>query len=92
MISPETCEIEAIFGSVARCDFDALSDIDFLIVDDRPTRLRTRKRWLAIQGVSVSDYTWPRFVRLFEKRTMFAMHLSSRAKYYVIVTAVIATF
>lgn len=80
MISPETCEIEAIFGSVARRNSDALSDIDFLIVDDQPARLRTRKRWLAIQGVSVSDYTWPRFVRLFEKRTMFAMHLKLESK------------
>jgi hypothetical protein len=80
MISAAACEIEALFGSVARRDADTLSDIDFLIVDDDPLRLKTRKRWLEGQGLSVADYTWPRFVRLFERQTLFAMHLKLESR------------
>src|SRR3954449_12413237 len=67
---PEPCEIEALFGSSARGDSDSLSDVDYLLVDESTSRLLARKRWLEGQGVSVSEYTWPRLVRLFTNRTL----------------------
>jgi hypothetical protein len=78
--SSEPCEIEALFGSSARGDSDELSDVDYLLVDDSTTRLRTRKKWLESQGISVSDYTWLRLVRLFASRTLFAIHLKQESK------------
>lgn len=80
MRSPEPCEIEALFGSSARGDSDKLSDVDYLLVDDSATRRRTRKNWLEAQGVSVSEYTWLRLVRLFSNRTLFAIHLKQESK------------
>jgi nucleotidyltransferase-like protein len=78
--SSEPCEIEALFGSSARGDADELSDVDYLLVDDSTTRLRTRKKWLESQGISVSEYTWLRLVRLFASRTLFAIHLKQESK------------
>jgi hypothetical protein len=78
--SPEPCEIEALFGSSARGDSDELSDVDYLLVDDSTIRLLARKKWLEGQGISVSDYTWRRLVRLFTNRTLFAIHLKHESK------------
>lgn len=74
------CEIEALFGSAARHDSDHLSDVDYLIVDDDPQRLKIRKAWLEFLGMSVSDYSWNRLLRLFEKQTLFALHLKYESK------------
>ena len=80
MKSAPQCEIEVLFGSAARGDVDNLSDIDILIVDDDPQRLRIRKKWLTTSGLSVSDYSWRRLVRLFEQRTLFSVHLKLESK------------
>jgi len=75
MMSTAHCEIEVLFGSAARGDGDDLSDVDYLLVDGCATVLNQRKTWLSGQGFSVSDYTWPRFTRLFTQRTLFSLHL-----------------
>lgn len=71
---------EALFGSAARQDGDALSDLDYLIVSTDAIALRSRKRWLANQGFSVSDYTWKRLQRCFTEGTLFALHLKLEAR------------
>ena len=80
MIEPQNCEIEVLFGSVARRDSDRASDIDILIADESIMRLRARKEWLKIRGFSVSDYTWSRLSKLFANKTMFASHLKLEGK------------
>lgn len=69
------CEIEVLFGSKNRADFDALSDVDYLIADTNSQHLAERKRALEGFGFSVSDYTLRRLHAQFEKRTLFAAHL-----------------
>lgn len=73
-------DAEALFGSAARRDGDVLSDFDYLIVSSDTTALRSRKRWLAKQGFSVSDYTWKRLQRCFTDGTLFALHLKLEAR------------
>lgn len=75
MIGSRPCEIEVLFGSKNRADFDALSDVDYLIADSDPVRLSHRKTILEGFGFSVSDYTLRRLRTLFAKRTLFAAHL-----------------
>ena len=69
------CEIEILFGSKNRADFDALSDVDYLIADSDHRRLAGRKLVLEYAGFSVSDYTLARLRSLFGKQTLFAAHL-----------------
>lgn len=76
----EAVDAEALFGSAARRDSDAFSDIDYLIVGEKAENLRSRKWWLAGQGFSVSDYTWNRLERAFAAGTLFALHLTLEAR------------
>lgn len=76
----EPMDSEAIFGSAARQDGDVLSDIDYLIVGDDHDKRRSRKQWLTCQGFSVSDYTWKRLERSFEKQTLFSLHLAVESR------------
>lgn len=74
------CNSEIVFGSAARMSCDHLSDYDYMIVDDDAMRLKSRKERLSKYGVSVTDFTWSRLVHLFNKKTMFAVHLAKEAK------------
>jgi hypothetical protein len=80
MIGSWPCKIEVLFGSKNRADFDALSDVDYLIADDDPLQLAARKQTLEGFGFSVSDYTLRRLRTLFLKRTLFAVHLKFEGK------------
>jgi predicted nucleotidyltransferase len=76
----EPTDAEALFGSAARRDGDAFSDIDYLIVGENAKSLRSRKWWLASLGFSVFDYTWNRLARAFAAGTLFALHLKREAR------------
>jgi hypothetical protein len=80
IVRTEPVDGEALFGSAARRDGDVLSDFDYLIVAADAAALRPRKRWLASQGFSVSDYTWKRLERCFNEGTLFALHLKLEAR------------
>ena len=73
------CQSEAIFGSKARQDTDLLSDNDYLIVDDHPVVLMSRRLHLEVAGWSVSSYSWRRLRRLVEQKALFAQHLKIEA-------------
>lgn len=66
---------EALFGSAARGDDDALSDRDFLIVDDDPVVLTSRMRELEATGASVASYTFAKLNALAARGALFVQHL-----------------
>lgn len=70
---------EAEFGSSARGDADALSDRDFLIVDDDVRVLRERSAVLRAEGFSVASYTFSKLEHLSRVGALFVQHLRLEA-------------
>lgn len=70
---------EAEFGSSARGDADALSDRDFLIVDDDVRILRERSAALRAEGFSVASYTFCKLEHLCHLGALFVQHLRLEA-------------
>lgn len=70
---------EALFGSAARGDADALSDRDVLIVDDDVKRLAARTAELQANGVSVASYTFAKLAALAKMGALFVQHLKLEA-------------
>ena len=70
---------EAEFGSSARGDADALSDRDFLIVDDDVRILRERSAALRADGFSVASYTFSKLEHLSRVGALFVQHLRLEA-------------
>jgi hypothetical protein len=70
---------EAAFGSSARGDADALSDRDFLIVDDDVRVLRERSAVLRAEGISVASYTFRKLEHLSRVGALFVQHLRLEA-------------
>jgi hypothetical protein len=71
---------EALFGSVARGDADALSDRDVLIVDDDVATLAARAAALEAQGASVASYTFAKLAALAARGALFVQHLKLEAQ------------
>jgi hypothetical protein len=80
MTQVRPCQIEALFGSANRVDFDAFSDSDYLIADSDCRLLARRKLDLQEAGFSVSDYSLSRLRRIFERQTLFAAHLKFESR------------
>lgn len=72
-------EAEAIFGSAARGDADAISDRDILIVDDDCDVLRKRSVILKNDGFSVASYTFRKLQALAQHGALFLQHLKLEA-------------
>jgi hypothetical protein len=70
-----TASSEAVFGSAARGDADAISDRDILIVDDDVAVLRERSRALANAGWSVASYTFAKLDALSQRGALFIQHI-----------------
>jgi hypothetical protein len=68
-------EAEAVFGSAARGDSDALSDRDILIVDDDIVLLKSRAKALSSEGWSVASYTFAKLEALARQKALFIQHL-----------------
>lgn len=79
----ETCEIEALFGSLSRGDDDELSDKDIIIIDNDYKLLKQRTKYLEKQGASVAAYSWSRFQSLVNKKGLFVQHLKLEARILV---------
>lgn len=71
---------EALFGSAARGDADALSDRDILIVDDDVEVLAGRSAELKSQGASVASYTYAKLMALAARGALFVQHLKLEAQ------------
>jgi hypothetical protein len=71
---------EALFGSAARGDADALSDRDVLIVDDDVEVLAARSGELRSEGASVASYTFAKLVALAARGALFVQHLKLEAQ------------
>jgi hypothetical protein len=71
---------EALFGSAARGEADALSDRDVLIVDDDVEVLAARTAELASQGASVASYTFAKLMALAARGALFVQHLKLEAQ------------
>ncbi|MER9397941.1 nucleotidyltransferase domain-containing protein [Mesorhizobium sp. M0615] len=71
---------EALFGSAARGDADALSDRDVLIVDDDVESLAIRSADLESQGASVASYTFAKLMALVACGALFVQHLKLEAQ------------
>lgn len=71
----QAASAEAVFGSTARGDTDAMSDRDILIVDDSLEVLRTRARVLEADGWSVASYTYAKLNALARRGALFIQHL-----------------
>lgn len=71
---------EALFGSAARGDADALSDRDMLIVDDDVVALTARSQELEAQGASVASYTFAKLEALAARGALFIQHLKLEAQ------------
>jgi len=71
---------EAIFGSSARGDSDALSDRDILIVDDDMDVLRTRGTELSALGWSVASYSFRKLEAMSARGVLFVQHLALEAE------------
>ena len=71
---------EALFGSAARGDTDALSDRDVLIVDDDVELLAARSVELQSQGASVASYTFKKLMALSARGALFVQHLKLEAE------------
>ncbi len=74
---------EAVFGSAARGDADAMSDRDILIIDSDPVVLRTRARVLEADGWSVASYTFAKLEALARKGALFLQHLKLESRIVV---------
>jgi Nucleotidyltransferase domain len=61
--------VEVLYGSAARGDNDAVSDIDLLIVDDSAQRPASR------HGATVVRYTWAEFREMSSYGSLFLRHL-----------------
>lgn len=70
---------EALFGSAARGEADALSDRDILIVDNNVKRLAARSAELEKHGASVASYTFAKLAALADKGALFVQHLKLEA-------------
>lgn len=70
---------EALFGSAARGNADALSDRDVLIVDDDVKLLAARSAELQANGASVASYTFTKLAALAKKGALFVQHLKLEA-------------
>lgn len=70
---------EAIFGSAARGESDALSDRDYLIVDEDPFTLRARCAELEAEGWSVASYTFGKLQALHSNGALFIQHLKGES-------------
>lgn len=66
---------EAVFGSAARGDADAMSDRDILIVDDDVKVLKDRTRVLKDAGWSVASYTFNKLDALCKRGALFVQHI-----------------
>lgn len=71
---------EALFGSAARGDADALSDRDVLIVDVDVKVLAARSAELESQGASVASYTFAKLIALAAHGALFVQHLKLEAQ------------
>lgn len=79
-LSTRPASAEALFGSVARGDADALSDRDVLIVDDNIETLAARSAQLKAQGASVACYTFAKLEALAAHGALFVQHLKLEAR------------
>lgn len=70
-----TASSEALFGSAARGDSDAMSDRDIMIVDDDVLLLRDRSRTLTSAGWSVASYTFAKLNALSQRGALFIQHI-----------------
>ncbi len=70
----------ALFGSVARGDYDKFSDKDVLIVDDDVTRAKDLVRMFTQTGWSPVHYSWRRLEATAYSRRLFVQHLRQDAK------------
>ena len=77
--SRRTAASEAVFGSAARGDNDALSDRDVLIVDDDVAVLSSRIQALEAEGASVASYTFAQLAALSARGALFIQHLKLEA-------------
>ncbi len=78
--SIRSASAEALFGSAARGDADALSDRDVLIVDDDLEVLVARSAELEAQGASVAPYTFAKLSALATQGALFLQHLKLEAQ------------
>lgn len=78
--STRPASAEALFGSAARGDADALSDRDVLIVDDDICTLAARSAELESQGASVASYTFAKLMALAARGALFVQHLKLEAQ------------
>ena len=79
-ISIRPASAEALFGSTARGDTDALSDRDVLIVDDDVKTLAARSLELESRGASVASYTFAKLMALAARGALFIQHLKLEAQ------------
>jgi hypothetical protein len=81
-LAPSTkhASAEALFGSAARGDADALSDRDVLIVDENIETLGARSAELKAQGASVASYTFAKLEALAAHGALFIQHLKLEAQ------------
>lgn len=68
----------ALFGSRARGDYDDLSDTDLLLVGDR--LINRENNNLALQGFSVSSFTWTQLDAMASCGSLFIQHLKQEAR------------
>jgi hypothetical protein len=79
-ITGRAADSEAVFGSAARGDCDALSDRDYLIVDDDAAVLNRRSSELCAQGWSVASYTFGKLKFLSANGALFIQHIKSESQ------------
>src|SRR4051812_45479039 len=71
-VAPETA---IIFGSLARGDYDAMSDKDILIIDSDRDNLRSAAVILEQRGWSVAQFTWTQMAVLKARQSLFLYHI-----------------
>jgi len=78
-IIPAGIDAVAIFGSAARRDYDALSDLDLLVVAEQPAVVNRACDSLDKLGWSCTPYTWGRLRKCISAGSLFAIHLRKEA-------------
>ena len=69
----------ALFGSVARGDYDAYSDRDLLVVSDKSAALQALKASYDSLGWSSTAYSWPRLQHAADSGSLFVQHLKQES-------------
>lgn len=70
----------AVFGSVARGDYDSISDRDVLLVSDQSTNLRDIRDNFETFGWSCTVYSWKRLETAASRGSLFVQHLKQESK------------